>query len=52
MTTPLRCVVDASVGIKKFIIEPITPKVDQLFAHLTDSVTLDEKLVRAVAAAS
>lgn len=29
MTTPLRCVVDASVGIKKFIIEP--------FAHLTDS---------------
>ncbi|MEW5857971.1 MAG: type II toxin-antitoxin system VapC family toxin [Cyanobacteriota bacterium] len=36
MTTPFRCVVDASVGIKKFIIEPITPKVDQLFAHLTD----------------
>lgn len=31
------CVVDASVGIKKFIIDPLTPKVDQLFAHLSDS---------------
>lgn len=37
MTTPLRCVVDASVGIKKFIIDPLTPKVDQLFTHLRDS---------------
>ena len=27
---------DASVGIKKFIIEPLTPKVDQLFAHFDD----------------
>lgn len=36
MTTALRCIVDASVGIKKFIIEPLTPKVDQLFAHLND----------------
>lgn len=36
MTDSLRCVVDASVGIKKFIIEPLTPKVDQLFAHLGD----------------
>jgi predicted nucleic acid-binding protein len=36
MTTSLKCVVDASVGIKKFIIEPLTPKVDQLFAHLND----------------
>ncbi|MGI0493541.1 type II toxin-antitoxin system VapC family toxin [Alkalinema pantanalense CENA528] len=34
MTNALRCVVDASVGIKKFIVEPLTPKVDQLFAHL------------------
>lgn len=37
MTASLKCVVDASVGIKKFIIEPLTPKVDQLFAHLNDS---------------
>ncbi len=36
MTTSLKCIVDASVGIKKFIIEPLTPKVDQLFAHLND----------------
>jgi predicted nucleic acid-binding protein len=36
MTTSLKCVVDASVGIKKFIIDPLTPKVDQLFAHLDD----------------
>jgi predicted nucleic acid-binding protein len=36
MTASLKCVVDASVGIKKFIIEPLTPKVDQLFAHLND----------------
>jgi predicted nucleic acid-binding protein len=36
MTNSLKCVVDASVGIKKFIIEPLTPKVDQLFAHLDD----------------
>jgi hypothetical protein len=33
MTDSLKCVVDASVGIKKFIIEPLTPKVDQLFGH-------------------
>lgn len=36
MTASLKCVVDASVGIKKFIIEPLTPKVDRLFAHLDD----------------
>ncbi|KPQ33468.1 MAG: toxin-antitoxin system Doc family toxin component [Phormidesmis priestleyi Ana] len=36
MTDSLKYVVDASVGIKKFIIEPLTPKVDQLFAHLND----------------
>lgn len=34
MTTPLRCVVDASVGIKHFIPDPLSPKVDQLLAHL------------------
>ncbi|PSB18387.1 twitching motility protein PilT [filamentous cyanobacterium CCP2] len=39
MTDSLKCVVDASVGIKKFIIEPLTPKVDQLFAHLNDPNT-------------
>lgn len=37
MTTSLKCVVDASVGIKKFIIEPLTPKVDELLAHLNDA---------------
>lgn len=36
MTASLKCVVDASVGIKKFIIEPLTPKVDLLLAHLND----------------
>jgi predicted nucleic acid-binding protein len=36
MTDSLKCVVDASVAIKKFIIEPLTPKVDQLFDHLND----------------
>ena len=35
MTTPLRCVVDASVGIKQFVPDPLSPKVNQLFAHLT-----------------
>jgi predicted nucleic acid-binding protein len=32
----LKCVVDASVGIKKFIVEPLTLKVDQLLIHLDD----------------
>jgi predicted nucleic acid-binding protein len=36
MTNHLNCVVDASVGIKKLIIDPLTPKVDQLFTHFTD----------------
>ncbi|MBW4681103.1 MAG: type II toxin-antitoxin system VapC family toxin [Microcoleus vaginatus WJT46-NPBG5] len=35
MTTPLRCVVDASVGIKQFVPDPLSSKVNQLFAHLT-----------------
>lgn len=34
MTTPLRCVVDASVGIKHFISDPLTPQVNQLFDYL------------------
>lgn len=39
MTVSLKYVVDASVGIKKNIIEPLTPKVDQLFAHLENPNT-------------
>ncbi|MEH2199567.1 type II toxin-antitoxin system VapC family toxin [Nostoc sp.] len=35
MTIPLRCVVDASVAVKQFIPDPLTAKVNQLFAHLT-----------------
>ena len=34
MTTPLRCVVDASVGIKQFIPDPLSPKVVDLSARL------------------
>ncbi len=30
------CVVDASVGIKLFLIEPLSDRADALFAHLTD----------------
>lgn len=37
MTTPVKCVVDASVGIEQFIPDPLTPKVTQLFAHLSNS---------------
>ncbi|HKZ84931.1 MAG TPA: type II toxin-antitoxin system VapC family toxin, partial [Anaerolineae bacterium] len=32
--TPLECVVDASVGIKLFIAEPLSNLADALFAHL------------------
>ncbi|RCJ42270.1 twitching motility protein PilT [Nostoc minutum NIES-26] len=40
MTFPLRCVVDASVAIKQFIPDdPLTPKVNQLFAHLGNPQT-------------
>lgn len=35
MSLPLRCVVDTSVCIKQFIPDPLSIKVDQLFAHLT-----------------
>jgi predicted nucleic acid-binding protein len=31
------CVVDASVGIKLFLIEPLSERVDALFDHLTDT---------------
>lgn len=34
MTNPLRCVVDTSVSVKQFIPDPLTAKVNQLFAHL------------------
>lgn len=34
MTTPIRCVVDTSVCIKQFIPDPLSFKVQQLFAHL------------------
>ena len=30
------CVVDASVGIKLFLIEPLSERADDLFAHLND----------------
>lgn len=33
MSNPLRCVIDANVGIKRFIADPLTPKVNQLLAH-------------------
>jgi predicted nucleic acid-binding protein len=36
MMASLRCVVDASVCIKQFISDPLTPKVNQLFDHLND----------------
>jgi predicted nucleic acid-binding protein len=31
---PLRCVVDASVGIKLFVADPLSDRADALFAHL------------------
>jgi predicted nucleic acid-binding protein len=39
MKTPLKCVVDASVNIKQFIPDPISSKVQQLFAHLSQPET-------------
>ena len=30
------CVVDASVGVKLFLVEPLSDRADALFAHLTD----------------
>src|SRR5687768_13647261 len=34
--TPIRCIVDASVGIKLFVEEEFSNKVQNLFAHLAD----------------
>ena len=34
MTTALKCVIDTSVGIKHFIPDPLSPKVDELLTHL------------------
>ncbi|MGK7930980.1 MAG: type II toxin-antitoxin system VapC family toxin [Microcystaceae cyanobacterium] len=39
MKTPLKCVVDASVNIKQFIPDPLSSKVQQLFAHLNQPET-------------
>jgi predicted nucleic acid-binding protein len=34
---PFDCVVDASVGIKLFLVEPLSEQADALFHHLTDA---------------
>ncbi len=34
MSGPLRCVCDASVGIKLFLSEPHSERAEQLFRHL------------------
>jgi predicted nucleic acid-binding protein len=39
MTVPLRCVLDTNVCIKQFILDPLTPKVNQLFDHLNNPST-------------
>ncbi|BBD61417.1 hypothetical protein NIES2109_42450 [Nostoc sp. HK-01] len=39
MTSPLRCVVDTSVSVKQFIPDPLTAKVNLLFAHLANPQT-------------
>lgn len=39
MSSPLRCVVDASVGVKQFIPDPFSEKATQLFAHLVHPQT-------------
>src|SRR5437763_1150029 len=36
ITTPVTCVVDASVAIKVVLAEPDSPKAHALFAHLAD----------------
>jgi predicted nucleic acid-binding protein len=36
VNTPLRCVIDANIGIKQFINDPLTQKVNQLLDHLND----------------
>ena len=37
MTAAFDCVVDASVGIKLFLIEPLAERADALFDHLNDA---------------
>jgi predicted nucleic acid-binding protein len=37
MTAAFDCVVDASVGIKLFLIEPLSEQADALFGHLNDT---------------
>jgi predicted nucleic acid-binding protein len=32
------CVLDASIGIKLFLAEPLSARVDALFDHLTDAL--------------
>ena len=39
MSNPLRCIIDANVGIKRFIADLLTPKVNQLLAHSNISET-------------
>ncbi|BAS57316.1 hypothetical protein NIES2135_33270 [Leptolyngbya boryana NIES-2135] len=39
MTVSLRCVIDTNVCIKQFIADPLTPKVNQLFDHLSNPLT-------------
>lgn len=39
MSASLRCVIDASLCIKQFIDDPLTPKVDRLFDHLSVPTT-------------
>jgi predicted nucleic acid-binding protein len=39
MTVSLRCVIDTNVCIKQFIADPLTPKANQLFDHLTDPLS-------------
>ncbi|MBD2340076.1 type II toxin-antitoxin system VapC family toxin [Calothrix sp. FACHB-156] len=36
MTINLRCVIDVSVCIKHFVPDPLSPKVDQLLAHVAN----------------
>ncbi|NEP44428.1 MAG: type II toxin-antitoxin system VapC family toxin [Okeania sp. SIO2H7] len=34
MSNSLRCIIDANVGIKRFIADPLTPKINRLLEHL------------------
>ena len=36
--SPFDCIVDASVGIKLFLVEPLSERVDMLFDHLADTL--------------